>query len=350
MRLSPARVNPTSLTTMEFWSAEECRIFVACLACLVACGLASSQSSFGQTAPGFHQSLDDAWWTGPLLAPSANTLPRGHVLVEPYLFDVISQGIYDSQGTHHSAPHANEFGSLTYINYGLIEKFTVGLIPTFYYNDVSTGPKSLGVSDLTVQAQYRLHFFHEGGWVPTTSIAVQQTFPTGKFDQLGDRPSAGLGAGAYTTTLCFYNQTFFWMPNGRIMRTRFNLTQAFSKGVNVQDVSVYGTSQGFRGHADPGAALFVDLAAEYSITRHWVLASDATYRHQYNAPVTGYNISDPSQTLFLNSGSSQACALAPAFEYNFTNKVGVILGARIFPAGKNASNSITPAIAVNIVH
>jgi hypothetical protein len=29
------------------------------------------------------QALDDAWWTGPLLAAGANTLPKGHVLIEP---------------------------------------------------------------------------------------------------------------------------------------------------------------------------------------------------------------------------------------------------------------------------
>ena len=26
-------------------------------------------------SPAVRQSLDDAWWTGPMLAPSANTLP-----------------------------------------------------------------------------------------------------------------------------------------------------------------------------------------------------------------------------------------------------------------------------------
>ena len=36
------------------------------------------------------QSMDDAWWTGPLLAASASSLPRGHFLVEPYLYDIIS--------------------------------------------------------------------------------------------------------------------------------------------------------------------------------------------------------------------------------------------------------------------
>jgi hypothetical protein len=54
------------------------------------------------------QSLDDAWWTGPMLAPSGATLPRGHFLVEPYLYDVI-------------AAHSNGFGSLTYVLYGLAD-------------------------------------------------------------------------------------------------------------------------------------------------------------------------------------------------------------------------------------
>jgi len=313
--------------------------------------LASAQQSAAPSSDS-HESLDDAWWTGPLLAPSANTLPRGHVLIEPYLYDVITQGFYDSSGKRRSAPHANEFGSLTYVNYGLANRFTVGLIPTFGYNDVSQGLNSSdpGMGDLTVQAQYRLRLFHEGSWLPTTSIAVQEALPTGRYDQLGDRPSDGLGAGAYTTTLCFYTQTFFWMPNGRILRTRFNVTQAFSHGVNVEDVSVYGTAQGFRGRANPGAALFVDAAWEYSITRHWVLALDAVYRHQYNTPVNGYTLSDPAQRISFNSGSSQIFGLAPAFEYNFNSKVGVILGTRIFPAGKNTTDSFTPVIAVNIVH
>ena len=58
--------------------------------------LASAQES---QSPPFvpRQSLDDAWWTGPMLAPSAATLPRGHFLIEPYLYDVIVVGHYDRE-------------------------------------------------------------------------------------------------------------------------------------------------------------------------------------------------------------------------------------------------------------
>lgn len=319
------------------------------LLALTAC-LAAAQSS--ASTPAIRESFDDAWWTGPLLAPNASTMPPGHVLVEPYLYDVIAEGFYNSNGTRVSAPHENGYGSLTYINYGLANKFTVGLIPVFGYNEPSNGPGSSGVGagDLTVQAQYRLHLFDEESWLPTTSINLQETLPTGKYDHLRERASDGIGSGAYTTTLGLYTQTFFWMPNGRILRTRFNVTQAFSKSMNVEDASVYGTSQGFRGQASPGAALLIDLAGEYSITRHWVLAADVAYRHQYNTAVRGYNIASPTQSILLNSGVSQAFIVAPAIEYNFNSRVGVILGTRIFPAGKNTTNSFTPAIAVNIVH
>ena len=296
------------------------------------------------------EALTDAWWTGPLLAPSANTLPRGHILIEPYLYDVTSQGFYDAQGAKISAPHANGFGSLTYINYGLADKFTVGLIPTFGYNEVSKAPSSRGAGDLTAQAEYRLHLFQEGSGKPTTSITVQETFPTGRYDRLGNRLSNGMGSGAFTTTLALYTQSFFWMPNGRILRARFNVAPALSRSASVEDVSVYGTSQGFRGHAKPGNSIFLDAAGEYSLTQRWVLALDATYHNQANTRVAGYNLSDPTQSVILNSGSSRAFGLAPALEYNFSGKVGVIVGVRTFPAGRNTSNTITPAIAVNIVH
>ncbi len=156
-------------------------------------GAAAPAASIGgpQTLPppsADRQQLGDAWWTGPMLANNASTLPRGHFLVEPYLYDEIS-------------PHTNGLGSLTYIEYGLANRFTIGLIPTFGYNKVSDGLSSSGVGlgDVTVLAQYRLSQFHEHHSLPTISFMVQETFPSGKYDQLGARSSNGLGAGAYTT-------------------------------------------------------------------------------------------------------------------------------------------------------
>jgi hypothetical protein len=305
----------------------------------MAASLAGAQQA-SPTSSVVRQALDDAWWTGPMLAPNATTLPRGHLLVEPYLYDVISA-------------HANGLGSLTYINYGLADRVTVGMIPTAGFNVANSGPSSSSVElgDLTLQGQYRLAKFHEGSWIPTTSVVLQETFPTGKHDRLGDRPD-GLGSGAYTTTLALYTQTYFWLRNGRILRMRFDASQALSSNVNVEDVSVYGTTAGFRGQAKPGSSFLADSSWEYSVTRKWVLALDVTYRHNWNTRVTGYNVDsgggqNPSSVWL---GSSEVFAFAPAIEYSWKPTLGVLLGTRVIPSSHNTNSTITPAVAINYVH
>jgi hypothetical protein len=302
----------------------------------------AAQETAPQSSPSSsadRQQLGDAWWTGPMLANNASTLPRGHFLIEPYLYDDIS-------------PHSNGFGSLSYIEYGLANRFTIGLIPTFGYNKVSDGFSSSGVGlgDVAVLAQYRLTQFHEHHWLPTISFMLQETFPSGKYDQLGARPSNGFGAGAYTTTLALNSQTYFWMPNGRILRMRLNATQSLSGYANVAGVSVYGTSQGFQGHAKPGASTFLDAAWEYSLTRNWVLALDATYRHTNNTRITGQEPAQSPPNIQLNSGASDAVGFAPALEYNWKPTIGVLLGTRIIALGHNTPTTITPALAINYVH
>jgi hypothetical protein len=54
--------------------------------------------------------------------------------------------------------------------------------------------------------------------------------------------------------------------------------------------------------------------------------------------------------LRLDSGVSKALMLAPAVEYNWTSRVGVLVGVRVIPAGRNTTAPITPAVAINVVH
>jgi hypothetical protein len=278
------------------------------------------------------------------------------LLLEPYLFDVTTQGAYDAHGDRHSAPHSNEIGSLTYINYGLVDKLSVGLIPTAFYTVPSHGESSAGASfgDLTAQAQYRLTQFREGHLLPTVSFNIQETFPTAQYDRL-PRASDGNGAGVYTSTLGLYSQTYFWLPNGRILRTRFNVEYALSTSASVRDASVYGTADGFRGQAQPGDTFLANAAWEYSVTRNWVLALDAIYHHAANTRTTGTRVSGrdvatPGSSILVDSGPSAYFGFAPAVEYNFNSRVGVIAGMRIIGPGRNTAMTLTPAVAVNYVH
>jgi hypothetical protein len=294
-------------------------------------------------SPAARQSLQDAWWTGPLLAPGAGTLPRGHLLVEPYVYNVIQYGSYDVNGKLVPAQHQDGFGNLTYIIYGLVNRFSVGLIPTFGYNKVSNGPSSsnIGMGDLGALLQYRLT---PDNWLAKASLAVQETFPTGVWEQLGSNPNNGFGGGVYSTKVSLYTQDYAWMPNGRILRLRLNFSQTFSGSASVNGVSVYGTGAGFSGNVFPGNTFTVDAAGEYSITRNWVLAADLVYSESGNTRLTSGNGS------ITNLGSSDSWAFAPAFEYNWSPAIGIIAGVRLFPAGRNTSASITPVFAINYVH
>jgi hypothetical protein len=300
------------------------------------------------SAPSARQSRDDAWWTGPLLAPSAATLPRGHALIEPYVYDLIVYGHYDNSGTMKAVAREQIYGSLTYVLYGITDRFTAGVIPRFGLAHVIDGHiGGAGMGDLALQGQYRLTLFEEGRRVPTISLTFSETLPTGKYDRLSANASDALGTGAYASTLSVYSQYFFWAPNGRILRTRLNLSFSRSSDVNVRDRSVYATPLGFRGTAQPGDSFVANSAWEYSITRRWVSAFDLVYQHDGGTLVAG---ATPDQREFRSRfESSAALILAPAIEYNWNGKAGVIVGTRIVPRGRNTTATFAPVAAINLV-
>jgi hypothetical protein len=301
------------------------------------------------------ESMEEAWWTGPLLAATASTLPQGHGYFEPYLFDLIPYAHFDNHGHAHSVSHSNQFGSQSYLNYGLADGLTIGLIPRFGYLRPVDAPSSDGVQvgDLTVQAQYRLSHFQPGNWLPTLSFNLQQVLPTGRYDHL-DRLSDGFGSGAYVTTPSIYSQAYFWMPNGRILRTRLNFSYSIASHVTLDDQSVYGTSAGFRGHATPGNSTFADLAFEYSATSHWVPALDVWYERDSSTGITGRYPSSAgslaSVALVSRSGPGWELILAPALEYNWNARIGLIIGTRMIVAGSNETATLAPVIAFSYFH
>jgi len=333
------------------------RRFVRCGA-LFALAMGASAIAAATSATGVvtQQSLDDAWWTGPLLAASPGTLPRGHWLVEPYVFDVISYGHFDRDRTLRDTGAAHEIGNQSYIEYGLVDGFTLGLIPRLGFHESAAGQDSSGfaVGDITLQGSYGLTRFRPGSWIPTTSLVIGETFPTGKYDRLSGPTDGALGSGVYSTILSLYSQTYFWMPNGRILRTRLDLSYQISHPTSVQGESVYGTGEGFSGHARPGPSFIGDLAFEYSVSQNWVLATDISWEHDGNTRVQGGYVSPGGSALLsalsvLNSGSGELLYLAPAIEYNWSARMGVIAGARIAAAGRNTIATATPVAAINMV-
>ena len=278
------------------------------------------------------QTLDEAWWTGPLIAAGASTLPQGHSLVEPYLLDIHSRD-------------ASNYATFSFLYYGFTDWLTIGVIPFAGYVVPKHGNSAASYGDTEVQAQFRITAYDAASGTPALSAMIRETVPSGNFDRLGDTPAAGLGGGATVTTFGLFGQTLAWMPNGRILRMRLDLFESLPADTNLTDVSVYGTPSGFHGKAKLGAQFQANAAFEYSITREWVAALDVIYGVNNAGSVTGLVGRLP---LDYSLGSSRPWAFAPALEYNWTSNYGVILGVRYIPQGRDVTASVTPGIGVNM--
>ena len=273
--------------------------------------------------------MKSARWTGPLLASNAETLPRGHVYTEPYFFDGISGG------DHHP-------GSSGFYQYGLRDNWTVGMQP-FFSVGTERFNRGAAIGDFKLLSQVRLSHFTPDHQVPSVALVTNLIVPTGKHDRLGTLKN-GHGSGAFAPEVGINVQQYFLLKNGRLLRARINVLHDFPLRTKVAGRSVYGTDNGFRGHARPGAKTSLILGAEYSVSKEWVLALDIERDQWGKTKVKGRNAS--GAPIDQTSPKSWNVGFAPAVEYNWSDRAGAIVGVWIVPKGHNTRSSVTPAIAI----
>ena len=270
-----------------------------------------------------------ARWTGPLLASNAETLPRGHFYTEPYFFDAISDG------DHHP-------GSSGFYQYGLREYWTVGVQP-FFSLGTQKFNRDVAIGDFKLLSQVRLSHFTPEHRVPSVAVVTNLVIPTGKHDHLAALKQ-GHGSGSFAPEIGVNVQHYFLLGNGRLLRARINVLKQFPLRHDVSGRSVFGTGPAFRGRAKPGSKITLIAGAEYSLTKEWVLAFDVEADFWGKTKVTGREGDGPllEQTL----PKSWNVGFAPAIEYNWSDRAGVIVGIWIVPKGHNTQSSVTPAIAI----
>ena len=272
--------------------------------------------------------MNSARWTGPMLASNAETLPQGHIYTEPYFFDVISGGKHNP-------------GSSGFYQYGLLDGFTVGVQPNFGYG-TDRGNRRMNVGDFKLLSQLRLTHFTPEHRIPTLAIILQESIPTGKHDKL-DPGEDGHGSGSFATEIGVNVQHYFLTKSDRLMRARINVLQRFPHGADVAERSVYGTGPGFRGHAKPGSRTTLIGAVEYSVSREWVLALDLIWEATGKTTLKGRYDDGPVEKQTFPS--SRYVGFAPAVEYNWSDRSGILVGVWVNPKGHNSPKSVIPALA-----
>ena len=296
-----------------------------------ALALLASSSAKAESADAEQMSaaMKAARWTGPMLASTAETLPKGHLYTEPYFFDVIVHG------DHHP-------GSSGFYQYGLLDNLTVGFQPSFA-TATNRLDRGMAIGDFKLLSQLRLTHFTPDHQIPTIALVLNEVIPTGKDDRL-DPTEEGHGSGAFATELGVNVQHWFLLKNDRLLRARANVLHRIYANSTVEGRSVYGTDATFRGHARPGARTTLIGAVEYSLTNEWVLAFDVEADFASRTRLSRREDGRPTMT---SSPASWDIGFAPAVEYNWSPSAGALLGLWIIPKGHSTSASVTPAIAIS---
>jgi opacity protein-like surface antigen len=274
--------------------------------------------------------MDSARWTGPLLASTAETLPQEHFYTEPYFFDSISGGRHNP-------------GSSGFYQYGLTDNWTVGVQP-FFSLGTRKYNRGVAIGDFKLLSQVRLSHFTAKHRVPSVALVTNLILPTGKDDRLGPLKQ-GHGSGSFAPEIGINVQHYFLLRNGHLLRARINVLKNFPVRHGVSGRSVFGTGSEFRGRARPGSKTTVTIGAEYSLTREWVLAFDIERDQWGKTKVVGRDTPDGPLVRQV-APASWNIGFAPAVEYNWSNRAGVIAGLWIVPKGHHTSSSVTPAIAI----
>lgn len=301
-----------------------------------------------QTAPA--QVAGDAavqaqWFTGSLEAPSPALPKAGLLAIEPYLIYQDSIGEYDNNGVRHSvSDDVNQVESVTMLKFGITDRLSIEALPAFshVWND-QTSLTNLG--DLPLELEYRFNDENNRTGFPSMTAAVGISLPIGHYDHL-HAPLDGLGSGAYTLKEGLLFQSLFDTPGHHPVRLRF-YAAAFEPLANVQvhDLSVYGTAQGFVGHATPGFAAELGVGGGYALDQSWVLAFDLVQNVAHATRL--YGVDRLGNSVNMNDPRSAKTAVAPAIEYNFSDYLGIIAGVEFSVAGRNSASYIAPQIALS---
>jgi len=290
------------------------------------------------------------WATGPLINASSHVTPAGKLDFEPYYFFYDYNGIYDT--------HWKNIHNLSYWTHDVELYATIGLTKWMdinmnvgFLNNHCGGQSYSSIDDSVVGFDFQLINAPADRSLPSLKLGIQEVFPTGKYDHFNPKKLRT----DYTGYGAFWTRFFIcagWLLHLRDhwLSLRLTADNLFPSRVRVHGYNTYGGGKGTNASVYPGYEFNMDFSYEFSLTQRWVIACDHVYSYETPQTFTGNpGILPSGQPAPMSSGSSHSFQLAPAIEYNWSEKLGVITGAYFTVAGCNANAFVSWVSAINIV-
>lgn len=289
--------------------------------------------------------ISGLWWTGPLLAPSGHTIPRGHSNLETYVFDTKVKGTYNSFGKVTHVPGDKNYVANPLFSHGLTDSMDMQLSIPYAYN-INNGAHSNGLSDTSVTLGFQLLEQKQSSWRPDLRLTIGEIIPTGQFEHLdpANNGTDSTGLGSYQTPINLNFQQLFHVYYHHYLRSRLSLGYVFAKKVPIEGISSYGGSRTTFGEIKPGNMMTADLAGEFNLTQRLVMVLEGFGSIRHASSFKGYagsNDSIPGHPL------SRQLTLAPAIEYNINENIGIIAGPWFTIRGRDSSEFSSAVVALN---
>lgn len=287
-------------------------------------------------------SAPDQWYTGSLLSPSGALPDAGILVVEPYLTTKIAGSRFDATGRVRSLnARTCSATSLTAFKYAVTRSVTLQAFPQTTTGCEHGKKYSASFADLPVATLVRVFQKDTHHRRPAISLLGGLSFSTGRYQRLRVA-SETTGTGAWQIRTGVIMQSQQTPPAGNPLRLRGWATiQTPLARLSVYGKSAYGSFSSSTS-ISVGISGEVGFAAEYALSRQWVIACDIV-RTWSDGAVTStlYKTTQPS------SGDWE---VAPAIEYNWSSMRGIIVGAAANYAGHNTDRSFGAQVAVNVVY
>lgn len=290
------------------------------------------------------------WMTGPLMAPAGSTVPTGKLDWEPYLFATDSYGVYNNRGKVISNAANVTVQPLLTVDRGITDWMDIQVIFPYSFNS-HEGQSYNGFADQIVLIGLQaLKAKPALWWYPDLRVTLEETFPGGKYQQLNPARlgTDATGIGSYQSSIGLNFQKTWHLGGVHYLSSRLSYTYTIPSSVHVLGYNAFGGGDGTNGTVNVGIKQVLDGSLEYSLTKHWVLASDIIYNNAGTSTFRGNpGLTSSGLPASVGQPSNHQYSLAPAIEYNWNSHYGVIGGAWFTFAGTDASDFVSGVVAFN---
>ena len=292
--------------------------------------------------------LPAPWLTGPLIAPSSQVIPAGHINIEPYISTTAIIGDYGSDWKKINEPTFWLNSALCQVQIGVTSWMDIQLIPSASWN-YTQHTADWALEDLPVCLDIQLYRANPDSWVPNIKLALQEIVPIGKYQKLNpkNKLTDALGGGSWNTQIGVVFGKLVHLYKLHYLNWRFFLQYSLPAPTHLKGFNVYGGGKGTNARFFPPQSFVADLAFEITLAQSWAFALDMIGAWSGKTHFSGSPGVISGSPAPLGNDFSIQYSLAPAIEYNWNANLGVIGGVWFTVAGKNAIAFYSGLFALN---